>query len=174
MTVSTSIDPGNHPEERRRGRAVIRSGALTLFQRQAFTPILDVIRNELSSDAAGITIIYEESAFIIAASGFPVGRYNRSDSFCAHTILQPEELMIVPDLREDDRFNRHSVVQRRDGFRFYAGMQLLDDDRMPLGALWVVDKQPRDSLTNAEIACLRRVSQAVTAMMRRHAAVTVE
>lgn len=174
MTCPTSTVPGNHPEERRRERAVIRSGALTLFQRQAFTPILDVIRNELSSAAAGITIIYQDSAFIIAASGFPVGVYDRSKSFCAHAILQSEELMIIPDLRDDDRFKDHSVVERRDGFRFYAGMHLLDDDRMPLGALWVIDKQPREDLSNAEIACLRRVSQAVTAMMRRHAAVTVD
>ena len=172
MSSPTSRIPGEHPEERRRGRAVIRSGALTLFQRQAFTPILDVIRSELRVAAAGITIIYEDSAFVIAASGISVGVYDRSVSFCAHAILEAEDMLVVPDTRDDDRFSTNAVVDDALGVRFFASFQLLDEDKLPLGAIWVYDTEPRDGLTNSEIASLRRISQAVIAMMRRHAVVT--
>ena len=172
MSSSTSGIPGEHPEERRRERAVIRSGALTLFQRQAFTPILDVIRSELRIAAAGITIIHEDSAFVIAASGIPVGVYDRSVSFCAHAILETEDLMVVPDTREDDRFRDNAAVDDQSGVRFFAAFQLLDDDKMPLGAIWVFDTEPRHGLTNSESASLRRISHAVIAKMRRHAVVT--
>jgi len=174
MSGPFSEIPDKHPEENRRERAVIRSGALTLFQRQAFTPILDVIRTELGIAAAGITIVHQNSAHLIAASGAQIGVYDRSTSLSAHAIAQAQELMVIPDALEDRRFTTNPVVQGEDGLRFFAAMQLVDDDKLPLGALWVYDTEPRDGLSNSEIASLRRISQAVMALMHRHAVVTSE
>lgn len=82
--------------------------------------------------------------------------------------------MVIPDALEDRRFTTNPVVQGEDGLRFFAAMQLVDDDKLPLGALWVYDTEPRDGLSNSEIASLRRISQAVMALMHRHAVVTSE
>lgn len=80
--------------------------------------------------------------------------------------------MVVPDTRDDDRFRGNAAVDDQFGVRFFAAFQLLDDDKMPLGAIWVSDTEPRHGLTNSESASLRRISHAVIAMMRRHAVVT--
>lgn len=169
MTSLAYKTPDKHPEEDKRERAVARSGVLTLVQRQALTPILNVVRNELGIGAAGITIVHQETATMIAAAGFPVGVYDRATSFCAHAILQQEDLMVVPDARRDERFLGNPFVRNGDGILFYASMLLVDDDKMPLGTLCVFGAEPREGLTNTEVGCLRRVSQAITALLRRHA-----
>lgn len=169
MSISTYGIPAKHPEEDKRERAVLQSGALTLVQRQALTPVLNVVRDELGVAGSGITIIYQESAILVAATGFPVGVYDRATSFCAHAILNPDEPLIISDTRNDERFCGNPFVGEADGVLFYAAIALVDEDNLPLGTLWVFDAKPRDALNSGEIAFLRRVSQAVTALLRRHA-----
>lgn len=169
MSIATCRIPDKHPDEEQRERAVIQSGALTLVQRQALTPILNVVRDELGVAGSGITIIYQESAILVAATGFPVGVYDRATSFCAHAILSPDEPLIISDTRNDERFCGNPFVGDADGVLFYAAIVLVDDDNLPLGTLWVFDAKPRDALSSGEIAFLRRVSQAVMALLRRHA-----
>ena len=70
----------------------------------------------------------------------------RSVSFCAHAILRPDDLFVVPDAREDPRFADNPLVTDEDGPRvvFYAGAPLLSSDGHAMGSLCVIDREPRE------------------------------
>ena len=76
----------------------------------------------------------------------------RSLAFCAHTILG-EEVLSVPDARLDPRFANHPDVlteHETSSIRFYAGAPLRTSDGHNLGALCIIDREPRQDLDAAQ------------------------
>jgi diguanylate cyclase (GGDEF)-like protein len=85
----------------------------------------------------------------------------RSVSFCAHAILD-DQLFVVPDAREDDRFCGNPLVTGEPGIRFYAGMPITGPGGHNLGTLCVIDRQPRE-LSEADGLALRVLARQVAA-----------
>ena len=91
----------------------------------------------------------------------------REYAFCTHTI-QSDELMEVPDTRDDARFAANPFVRNDPGVRFYAGAPLILPCGERVGSLCVLDTQAR-RLTEAQrrelVALAGLAAQALT--MRR-------
>jgi excisionase family DNA binding protein len=66
----------------------------------------------------------------------------REDAFCSHTIAQGGPL-VVPDTLLDARFRGNPLVTGAPHVRFYAGFPLVVDGGLRLGALCVLDREPR-------------------------------
>ena len=84
----------------------------------------------------------------------------REVSFCTHTILQAD-LVIVSDTLNDDRFARSHLVTQA-GVRFYAGVPLLTPEGYALGTLSVMDYVPR-ALTQEQTRILWALARQVMA-----------
>jgi diguanylate cyclase (GGDEF)-like protein len=65
----------------------------------------------------------------------------RRVSFCAHAILS-DDVLLIPDAREDKRFFDNPLVTGDPRIRFYAGCPLKVDGHN-LGTLCVIDDKPR-------------------------------
>lgn len=84
----------------------------------------------------------------------------REYSFCAHAILKPDEIFIVPDAREDERFADNPLTTGQPKVVFYAGVPLVNPEGYPLGTLCVIDNRPR-TLTENQLLSLRALARLV-------------
>jgi PAS domain S-box-containing protein len=68
---------------------------------------------------------------------------SRENSFCAHTILSTETL-VIPNMLDDPRFVENPQVTGELNIRFYAGHPICAPDGSRIGAISIRDHQPRN------------------------------
>ncbi|PRY65928.1 GAF domain-containing protein [Glaciihabitans tibetensis] len=68
---------------------------------------------------------------------------DRFDSFC-HVAIESDEILVVSDATQDERFAAKGGVTGPRNIRFYAGRPLSIDGESRVGTLCLVDTQPRD------------------------------
>ena len=85
-------------------------------------------------------------------------------SFCAHAIYEPDEVFVVEDVRQDERFRDNPLVTGEPFIAFYAGVPLLTKEGQPLGTLCVIDRKPRH-LTESQKQSLEALSRQVMKLM---------
>jgi len=177
MSISFYIMADKPENERERERAIATSNLIASPHVGRFRPILDAVRDTLKAKSAAITIVYQDSTYVLSAAGFEAGVYKRSTSFCAHAILSPDELTIVPDAGADERFAGNPFVDTIEGIQFYIGAPLRDEDGTVLGALCVFDEKPRDFVTDddrARIIALKKEAEAIVHAISKQADVDRE
>ncbi|MCM4157073.1 GAF domain-containing protein [Gramella sp. AN32] len=92
---------------------------------------------------AQISLIDREIEFLKAEVGTDLKKIPRELSFCSHLVYSPGELMIVENLLNDPRFKEHPFVKAGPKARFYAGAPLETPNGNVLGALCVIDFEPK-------------------------------
>jgi len=84
----------------------------------------------------------------------------KEHAFCAHTIAEATDVMVVPDARADERFATNPLVAGDPNIVFYAGVPLINEDGLPLGTLCVLDHEPKE-LTQLQIEALRILAKQI-------------
>ena len=128
---------------------------------RAFDDLVLLASYVCETPMALITLVDAERQWFKARLGIAAAETPRAISFCSHAIQQ-NELFIVPDAREDERFRNNPFVTGGPFVRFYAGAPLLTHDGYALGTLCVIDSVPR-TLTASQreaLDALRRQAQA--------------
>lgn len=93
-----------------------------------------------------VSVVEENRQWFPACTGLAVRETLRETSFCAHA-MRGSDIMIVPDALRDPRFAENPLVRGEPGIRFYAGAPLVSADGVQIGALCVIDHEPRSGLT---------------------------
>jgi PAS domain S-box-containing protein len=93
------------------------------------------------------------------------GAIPRADGICDHTI-RSDALLVVPDARADPRFRDLPGVAAEGGFRFYAGLPLNLQPGLRIGTFCLIDPEPRDGLSEDEVAAFRDLAEIVLAHLR--------
>ena len=76
-----------------------------------------------------------------SAQGLGGSESSRDDSFCTHTILNPDRSLVVTDATRDQRFHDSPHVTGELNARFYAGHPLLSPEGHALGTLCIIDHE---------------------------------
>lgn len=116
---------------------------------------------------AAVTLIDAERQYLKSEIGLGVREAPRQHSFCTHAILNPQQLMVVPDTLADARFAKHPLVLGPPQLRFYAGAPLLSSSGVALGALCVLDTRPRE-LSEAQRHALLVLARQICALIELH------
>ncbi|MFT3966106.1 MAG: PAS domain-containing protein [Sphingobium sp.] len=107
-----------------------------------------------------ISLVDEEEQRFLGKAGTTLTYTSRSTSFCA-IAMEERDIVIVPDATRDARFADFALVTGEPHIRFYAGAPLVTPEGIPLGALCVLDRTPRDDLTDRQKAMMRVMADAV-------------
>lgn len=107
-----------------------------------------------------VSLVEEDFQTFIARVGTPLEGTPRSQSFCAYA-MHGLSIMEVPDATLDPRFAQNPLVTGDPNIRFYAGAPLVSREGVPLGAICVIDNQPRAGLTPFQTRGLEILATAV-------------
>lgn len=88
-----------------------------------------------------VSLLGPDDEHVLACVGHEVEHVERSASFCAYAILEPD-VMTVEDTLQDPRFRNNPFVVGPPFVRFYAGAPILDEGGLPLGSVCAIDVQP--------------------------------
>jgi GAF domain-containing protein len=110
-----------------------------------------------------ITLVDEHRQWFKSRVGLSTEQTSRDIAFCSHAILQ-DDIFVVPDALQDDRFRENPLVAGEPHIRFYAGVPLVNDDGYALGTLCVIDQIPRE-LSATEKEALKALSRLVLGQM---------
>jgi signal transduction histidine kinase len=116
-----------------------------------------------------ISLIDADRQWFKARVGCELTETSLETAFCAWTLTAPD-LLEVSDTRSDPRFTTNALVVGEPYARFYAGSALRVDGGYALGAICVIDRQPR-TLTPAQRRALRALARHAAAEfeLRRYA-----
>ncbi|HZY38538.1 MAG TPA: GAF domain-containing sensor histidine kinase [Mucilaginibacter sp.] len=95
-------------------------------------------------------------------------------SFSAFTIVSDSDIMILEDVKRDERFTENPLIKRDSNITFYAGVPLVNEDGFALGSLCVIDKKQKQ-LTPAQTDALKIIAkQVVDKLELRKKAIAIE
>lgn len=117
-----------------------------------FDRIARLAGRALSAPVGLVTLLDADEQQFCAALGTDVTAVDRGDSFCTHVILEPNELLVVPDTHLDARFSTIPPVAAEPHIRFYAGVAVNAPDGQPVGTICVLDVTPRTFSPDDELA----------------------
>lgn len=150
-------------DERERLAALHRYDVLDSAPERAYDDIVQLASQICGTPIAFVGFVDSDRVWHKARIDVPVEESPRDTSFCSHTILG-EEPMVVPDLAEDPRFADNPTVTDGPRIRFYAGAPLITEDGYAVGTLCALDKVPRE-LSDSQSDALAALAHQVVAQL---------
>ena len=107
-----------------------------------------------------VTLIAQADQWFHGRTGIRIDGTPRDLSFCAHAIAN-DGAFIVRDATADPRFADNPLVTGEPGVRFYAGAPVTTAGGVRLGAVCVIDREPRPDFRDEDARPLVRLARMV-------------
>ncbi|MCC5897413.1 MAG: GAF domain-containing sensor histidine kinase [Phormidium sp. BM_Day4_Bin.17] len=153
--------PDNEAE---RQQALEQYNLLDSLPEQDFDDITILAAQICQTPIALVSLIDRDRQWFKSKVGLDAEETPRDQAFCAHAILEPSNVLVVPNAEADPRFADNPLVTGGPQIRFYAGAPLQTPEGQAIGTLCTIDSQPRE-ITPAQIQALQALSRQVVAQM---------
>lgn len=150
-------------KELERQQAVNKFLSLNFSKEKELQEIVMLAARVCGTKSALITLIDQDTQYVVIKQAFPFDFTNREDAFCDY-VIKKQDLIIVPDASQDERFQSNPLVLADPHIRFYAGAPLNTGDGYTIGSICVIDNAP-NSLTEMQIEFLKALAKQVVQLM---------
>ena len=147
------------PDEERRLAALHQLGLLDTPPEERFDRLTRLAAALFDVPIVLVSLVDHDRQWFKSHYGVEEDEVPRELSFCAHTILR-NEVMLVPDALLDPRFAENPLVTSGPRMRFYAGCPLVVPDGSCVGTLCLIDTRPHH-LAEASIGRLQDLGSLV-------------
>lgn len=154
--------------EQDRIRELQSYSVLDTLPEQAYDDITLLASTICDSPIALISLVDSDRQWFKSVVGLDARQTDRDVAFCAHAILEPTGLFVIPDATADARFRDNPLVLSDPSIRFYAGAPLVTPTGNALGTLCVIDRVPRELTLDQQEALLALSRQVMVHLELRH------
>jgi len=158
------------PNETARLAALARYCVIDSPAEAAFDQIIALVASVCEAPIALVSLIDAGRQWNKAKIGLCADETSRDVSFCAHALLTPNRLTIIPDATIDPRFSDNPLVTGAPNIRFYAGTPLVTADGFALGTVCVIDTKPR-FMTSQQEDALRVGGRAIMMLLEQRSTI---
>lgn len=117
----------------------------------SFNELVELLSQITGCSHVAISFIDNKRQWLKASIGLDVTESPRDTSFCSHTILD-RQVMVVPDARVDERFADNPMVTDGLRIRFYAGAPIVSSNGYNIGTVCAFDTELKNFTPDQERA----------------------
>lgn len=153
--------------EKRRLQALHDYGIMDTAPEKEYDFITKMASQVCDTPVSLITLLDNNRQWFKSNYGINLKETRREISFCNYTILEPDKVNVVADLRLDARYALNPLVTHEPNAVFYAGAPLVTPQGYVLGSICVLDSKVKILTGEQKDALQALAQQAVTTMELR-------
>ncbi len=145
--------PVTPPDENKRLETLRTLQILDTAPEERFDRLTRMAKRMFGVPISLVSLVDMDRQWFKSKQGLDATETPRDISFCGHAILG-DDVFLIPNALEDERFADNPLVTGAPDIRFYAGSPLKVTNGSKLGTLCLIDREPRE-FDEEDLALLR-------------------
>ncbi|KAG3120812.1 hypothetical protein PI124_g1783 [Phytophthora idaei] len=163
--LETMSKPPMPKDEQERITAIQKGGFSKITDTEELDLICELVAREMKCSTGLVTLINEDEQHVLASNVLPFRQLQmpREQSFCQHTIMNDEPLL-VPNPESDIRFQNLPALHAHD-LRFYLGFPLKDENDQVVGSVCCIDSTSRE-VTASQYSAMKKLAETASKVVQ--------